>query len=120
MPPKKEDNVKTEYKLQWSQKYPNGMILLARGDDVVELTNSLDCMEAVAKERGWFKKEESVEQFPEVDSDPSWCYVHNEQMELQVKGKSEWYSHKTTDPRFNNNDKYDSWFCNGFVPTKKG
>ena len=43
------------------------------------------------------------------------CPVHNEPMTEQTTkdGKRTFWSHKTEDPRYNTNDEYTSWFCNG-------
>ncbi len=47
-----------------------------------------------------------------------WCMVHDCQMEQRKTkdGSRVFYSHKTTDERYNNNPDYDSWFCSGKEP----
>lgn len=57
---------------------------------------------------------------PSEDQPPvkDWCMVHDCKMDLQTNKDNtrSWYSHKTTDERYNNNPDYDSWFCNGKEP----
>ena len=57
---------------------------------------------------------------PEVEQPPTkdWCMVHDCKMEQRTTkdGSRVFYSHKTTDQRYNNNSDFDSWFCNGKEP----
>ena len=57
---------------------------------------------------------------PDAEQPPAkdWCMVHDCKMDLQTNKDNtrSWYSHKTADPRYNNNSDYDSWFCNGKEP----
>jgi len=101
-----------EYRMQISKKFPDGTIVLGRGDSMEELQNSLDDALEVAGVGAL-----DVPQVWEGSQDPNdkVCPFHQVPMTefANKSGKGTHWRHDTTDPEWTKDSKYDSVYCFG-------
>lgn len=109
---------KNEYKIQLSKAMGQGVIWVVRGDDIDELTNSMECAMQFLEDQG-IGSAPTVSTVEQQDGEATrTCPIHKVPM-TQHRAKNTdrlYWRHDTDDPNFVKDNKFDTVYCFGSVP----